>query len=196
MKKIGVFLARMQPLHFGHTYVIETACKENDEVVLILGSANKEGMLRNPFTIELREQLLKDAITNSIGKEYADKITIYEIPDWTHETDYDNQKEWGLYLYYNIVSRIETKNFSLYYSDEPEIMLNWFEDYLKSRINFRFLERAKICEGMSATKIRRAFEDGDVGYVKRFCPQSVVNKFTELKEILDSVRQNPKDDFS
>lgn len=192
----GVFLARMQPLHNAHLYVVEKVCKENDKVVVMLGSANKKDMLRNPFSIELRTKLLKKSITDSLGKEYADKIEVYEIPDWSIEDDYENQKEWGSYLYYNIASRAKVKNFKMYYSDNPEIMLNWFNENLKNRIDFKFLERSNIYEGLSATKIRHAFANNNIEYVKKYCPQIIVDRFDELKNIWTKVLKNSKEDFS
>lgn len=77
-QKIGVFLDRMQPVHNAHLEMVTLACKECDKVVVILGSQNKRDMLRNPFTIEMRTQLLE----HSLPPGYIDKIEVYEIPDW------------------------------------------------------------------------------------------------------------------
>ena len=194
--KTSCFLARMQPIHNAHLYIVKKMCLENDEVNIFLGSANKADMIRNPFNLNLREKLLKSAIEQELGIEFSNKIKVFELPDWTQEGDVINAKEWGLYLYYNIVSRINSKKFSIYYNDDPEIMLNWFEDSIKERINFVFSERSKIFEGLSATKIREAFSNNDIKYIKKYCPKSVVDNFVELKNIWDKVINNPKSDFS
>jgi len=194
--KIACFLARMQPIHNAHLYIVKKMCLENDEVNIFLGSANKSNMIRNPFALDLREKLLKQAIEKEIGAEYADKIKVFELPDWTQEGDIVNNKEWGLYFYYNIVSRIQSKKFSIYFSDDPKIMLNWFEDKIQERINFVFLERDKIFDGLSATKIREAFSNNDVEYVKKYCPVCVVENFEYLKNIWNKVLNDPKNDFS
>ena len=39
--KVGVFLARMQPLHNAHLWLIDKALEENDKVLIVLGSENK-----------------------------------------------------------------------------------------------------------------------------------------------------------
>lgn len=194
--KIGVFLARMQPIHNAHIYVVEKMCKENDRIVVILGSSNKDDMLRNPFPIKLRITMLKDAIADSIGAKYANKIEVFEIPDWTHEQDVYNKREWGLYFYYNVVSRIKSKKFNLYFSDDPNIMLSWFTDEILKRISFVFMERSTIFEGLSATKIREAFENKDREYIKDNCPLIVSCWFDILSEIWFNVKANPKKDFS
>ncbi|MBR3893529.1 MAG: hypothetical protein IKJ35_00115 [Clostridia bacterium] len=48
----------------------------------------------------------------------------------------------------------------------------------------------------SATKIRNAFINKDVEYVKRYCPESVVSRFDELASYYHEVKKNPKEDFS
>jgi cytidyltransferase-like protein len=195
-KRIGVFLARLQPVHNAHLYVIKQALLENDEVYVIVGSANKKETIRNPFSIALRRELLKLAIEDEAGIEAVGKLHVLELADWSTENDVENQKEWGNYLYYNIVSRIGQKDFTIYYSDEPEIMLNWFEDRLKEKISFRFLERNGIFDGLSATKIRQAFGDDNKEYIEKFCPAVVVRNFYQLKSMWMDVKNSPKDDFS
>lgn len=105
--KVGVFLARFQPLHNGHLFMIEKALKENDKVLIVLGSANKQGMIRNPFSLEKRGLWLHDSLIN---KEDSLRIQIMELADWSTETDKEELTEWGHYLYYNIVANIRQKN--------------------------------------------------------------------------------------
>ena len=57
--KVGVFLARMQPLHNAHLWLIDKALEENDKVLVVLGSENKVDMLRNPYNINLRKKVKK-----------------------------------------------------------------------------------------------------------------------------------------
>ena len=193
MNKYGVFLARMQPLHNAHLWIIEQMLTECDNVAIILGSENKREMLRNPFDIELRKTMLEESLKN---RKDIKRIEVYTLPDWSMETD--NSYEWGRYLYYNIVSRIETKKFTIYYSDSPDIIYSWFEDYLLSedRITVKLYERSKIFKGLSATKIRQAFEMDNIEYIKKYCPDAVVKRFNLLKNIWFKVKENPKEDFS
>ena len=41
MKKVGVFLARLQPIHNGHLALIEQMVNENDECLILIGSTDK-----------------------------------------------------------------------------------------------------------------------------------------------------------
>ena len=70
MKTVGVFLARMKPVHKAHLFMVNKACEECDEVCVILGSENKKDTLRNPFTIEKRREMLLE----SLPKEYRKKF--------------------------------------------------------------------------------------------------------------------------
>ena len=65
--KIGVILARLQPIHNGHLALIEKACKENEVVYVFIGSADKFNQ-RNPLPISLRRQLAEEAIKPLQGK--------------------------------------------------------------------------------------------------------------------------------
>ena len=194
--KIGVFIARFQPLHKAHVFVIEKALKECDKVVIMLGSSNKENMPRNPFNFRLRKELLSESLSN---EHDMTKIQIYQFPDWSEENLITDDAVWGHYLYYNIVSRINQKSFTLYYSDNPEIVKRWFDDEVKNYISFCFLDRKKVFEGLSSTKIREAllnFTDADKKYLYKFLPEAVFERVEELREIILKVHKNPNKDFT
>lgn len=112
------------------------------------------------------------------GANWAEKFRIYEFSDWSNENDFEDAYEWGKYLYYNIVSRVGSKQFSLYFSDAPTIMLSWFNNDMRDRIKFTFLEREEIEDGMSATRVRLAAKNGDVNFIRKSCPAPVA-KFLE-----------------
>lgn len=193
MERAGVFLARMQPIHNAHLYLVNKALEECDKVLIVLGSENKVDMLRNPYDISLREQMLRECFDLEKNK----KLSIVTLPDWSMESDYEEAKIWGRYFYYNVVSRLEQKHFSIYYSDDPKILDSWFKDTeVEKYITYRTFNRSNLFEGLSATKIRNAFIENDKEYIKKFCPKSVVNRFEELKSYYEDVTKNPQEDFS
>ncbi len=193
MKKVGVFLARMQPVHNAHLYLVRKALDENDKVLIVLGSENKVDMLRNPYDISLREEMLRECLTDEDNK----KLEIVTLPDWSMESDKESDKIWGRYFYYNVVSRINQKRFSIYYSDDPKILDSWFNDTeVREYITYRNFERSSIFEGLSSTKIRNAFIEDNEDYIKEYCPESVQKRFVYLKKYYQDVKTNPKEDFS
>ena len=196
-KKIGVFLSRMQPLHKGHMGMIDKALSENDKVIILIGSTNKEGTIRNPLGIELRREILQEALEEIYSKEDLEKIYIKNLPDWSTETDYDTFLEWGRYLYYNITAIAEQKTFSMYFSDDREIIENWFEDEeIRKRIDLKIFDRASMFEAVSSTKIRNAFLNGDREYIKNSVPNAVEKRFDLIKSIIDKVYEAPKEDYN
>lgn len=195
--KTGVFLARMQPLHIAHIFLIEQAIKECDEVWVVLGSSNKHDMIRNPFTLEFRQEVLKEALLDS-GYEQSDldKIHIFELPDWSLENDTNETITWGRYFYYNVVSRIQRKDFNIYYSDDSEIIKSWFNSEVKDHITLRLFNRSKVYEGLSATKIRSAIINKDMEYLNKYCPASIIRRLDYISNYYKSVLNNPESDFS
>lgn len=192
-QKYGVFLARMQPVHNAHLFLVNKALEECDKVLILLGSENKLDMLRNPFEISLREQMLRECLTEEQNK----KISVETLPDWSMESDLEGAEIWGRYFYYNVVSRIGQKKFSIYYSDDPAILDSWFKNTeVFSYITYRNFERDNLFEGLSSTKIRQAFINQDREYIARYCPESVISRFEYLSSYYKCVTDHPKADYS
>lgn len=191
--KYGVFLARMQPVHNAHLFMVRKALDECEKVLIVLGSENKVDMLRNPYNITLREKMLRECL----NEKDNERVTIITLPDWSMESDVESSKIWGRYFYYNVVSRICQKRFYLYYSDDISILDSWFNDTeIREYITYRNFKRSDIFDGLSATKIREAFICGNKQYINEFCPKSVISRFDYLSSYYHEVTENPKDDFS
>ena len=184
--KVGVFLSRMQPLHIGHLGMIDKALSENDRVIILIGSANRENEIRNPLNIKLRKEILENSLKEKYQKSLNEKLTIKELPDWTSEEDLKSNEEWGKYLYYNIVSVTIEKSFTIYFSDDKAIIEDWFQDKeIRKRIEIKTFERTELFENVSSTKIREAFLNNNKEYIEKSVPKAVLEKFEEIKEIID-----------
>lgn len=152
MKKIGIILARFQPIHNGHLELIYKALRENDEVLVVIGSIDKLNA-RNPIPWNIREQLVKQAIAETISPVEQGKVTVQELPDLSDESD--NSHDWGFYLYSNIVTWINQSNFTIYYSDGYEIITSWFPGFLlRNNVSLSLLARNTVEGGVSATEVR------------------------------------------
>lgn len=184
MKKVGVILARLQPVHKGHLALIEKSIKENDETYIFVGSAEKFNE-RNPIPIGLRIQLLRGAIEESFPdfqwrdayNNYGDgqrTITIVPLDDLSDESQ--NDHEWGFYLYSNIVSASESANFTMYYSDGFEIITSWFPGFiLRNNVSLNLIARNTMEEGISATVVRNAIENNDIGILQKYVTKNVID---------------------
>jgi bifunctional NMN adenylyltransferase/nudix hydrolase len=76
---IGYTIGRFNPLHLGHTSMIDKMIEENDYVIILVGSANLSRENKNPFTYSERVHLLSNLYPN---------IIILPL------NDYDDEKVW------------------------------------------------------------------------------------------------------
>ena len=58
----GLFPGRFQPPHWGHVHAIREILREVDEVVVVIGSAQFNYILKDPFTAGERIWMLREAL--------------------------------------------------------------------------------------------------------------------------------------
>jgi cytidyltransferase-like protein len=184
--RYGVILMRAQPVHRGHIDMIEKALEENDRILVVLGSANKQGTKRNPFPVELREKMLYDALNDY---DLVGKVEVLKLSDWSMENAYQYAKEWGAFFYYNVVNKIQEKTFTMYYNDDIQTVLNWFAPEITERVS---VKRTEKTIDVSATKIREAIKKLDVDYLSSVLSPSTYRMLPTLRELLGKA---DKDDY-
>lgn len=79
MKKIGFIIGRFQPLHSGHKSMIRQASKMFDQVVIIIGSAQRSRTMKNPWTVGER------------GEKIIQFLNFEGIENWTVTGAYDSK---------------------------------------------------------------------------------------------------------
>ena len=119
MIRIGLVIGRFQPPHPGHILLIKTALRENDRVVICIGSAQKT----DPLPIEERRRRVVERL-NSLGYETG----LYKIIGLD---DIESDERWPSYLKEGCGITDETKN-TFYTSD------NLPESYLEAMRNLGF----------------------------------------------------------
>lgn len=181
MKRIGVILARLQPIHNGHLALIKKASNENDEVHLFIGSADKFNQ-RNPISISLRHDMAMAAIIEAGIKN----VTIHWLDDLSDESD--NSHDWGFYFYSKVVSEIQQSNFTVYYSDGYETITSWFPGFiLRNNVSLSLLARGACEDGISATDVRE-FIMNDDPRLKTVVPTPVYEKRENIKNLIELSR--------
>jgi nicotinamide-nucleotide adenylyltransferase len=88
----GLFIGRFQPFHKGHLVTVKFALSRVDQLVIVVGSAQKSHEYRNPFTAGERIRMIKESLD---ADDEADvrRILIIPVPDidvhslWTHQVD-------------------------------------------------------------------------------------------------------------
>ncbi len=89
--RVGV-VGRFRPLHNGGAVMLEELCRQADEVVIGIGSANKYNV-RNPFTPEETKGFI-DAYLSPRFKNYTTRF----IDDYGHIPDYQDGQEWRRHI--------------------------------------------------------------------------------------------------
>ena len=178
MKKIGVILARFQPIHNGHLALIKKASEENDEVHIFIGSADKFNE-RNPIPVNIRRELVLNAINEANIKNCA----LHLLDDLTDESD--NSHDWGFYLYSKVVTEIQQSNFTIYYSDGFEIITSWFPGFLlRNNVSLSLLARNATESGISATAVRTMILQ-DADNLKDCVPTCVYEQRNTIKNLIE-----------
>ncbi len=83
-----VFPGRFQPVHNGHVSSMKWVLEHSDELVVVIGSAQKSHTLENPFTAGERVVMVKEALKEA-GADLS-RVYIIPVPDleynsvWVH----------------------------------------------------------------------------------------------------------------
>ena len=88
----GLFVGRFQPFHLGHLATVNFALKKVEELVIVIGSAQKSHEMKDPFTAGERIQMIKGSL-DADNEVNLKRILIIPVPDvnvhclWTHQLD-------------------------------------------------------------------------------------------------------------
>lgn len=86
MKKLAVIIGRFQVAqpHEGHRHLLETAKKQADDVLVLLGSTQALPSKRNPLPFAVREKMFRELFPDIFIKELPDQKTNL---DWSANID-------------------------------------------------------------------------------------------------------------
>ncbi len=88
--KRGLVIGRFQPFHNGHLELIQQILKECEELVVVIGSAQFNYILKDPFTAGERIEM----IHASLSFQSIDRSRIFIIP----LSNFENNACWFEYL--------------------------------------------------------------------------------------------------
>lgn len=158
---VGCILFRGQPFHNGHMNMVKKAyedcTKSNSQLYIFVGSADKSGTKRNPLPIDFRLMLIEGSLHEAFAASDLQNIHIVPINDLTDETD--NSHNWGRYLFMKMMKHTKDPDMTIYYSDDPRIILNWFDSDDRWCLRFKFLDRY---HSISASLVRSMIDEDDV----------------------------------
>jgi len=151
MKKydVGLLVGRFNVFHIGHKSLADLALTMCDRLLILVGSAQESGTLRNPFAIETRIKMIKEIYPN-------DNVIVKGLLDLTNENDIS--VEWGRYLLnnvYNIIKKLP--NVMIYGNDESRS--GWFAPEDIKDVMEIVVPRSEI--PISATELRQLMVDNN-----------------------------------
>lgn len=120
--KTGLYVGRFQPLHMGHTQIIDKMLDECKTVVVAIGSAQESGTERNPLSFELREQLIYEIYSNWIN---LCRLIVLPIND---RKTYSDDPTWGDYLLNNVYDQCSLRP-DVIYEGEEDARTHWYDNY-------------------------------------------------------------------
>lgn len=113
----GLIVGRFQTFHKGHQRLVETGLTLCDRLLILVGSAQECGTIRNPLNIQTRIDMIRTVYD-------TDRIMIYGLSDMTDENDI--RPEWGRYLLGNVDRYLyKAPELMIYGNDESRS--RWFD---------------------------------------------------------------------
>lgn len=146
--RVGLAVMRIQPLHKGHCIIINQMIQECEMVVLGLGSTNKKPDRWDPFTPDVRMQMVRNV--------YGERVKIVPLVDIQAAT----KQQWVEYILTKLTKlgmRQPTDYFTGSVSDA-----SWYEDHFRydaknGEMKLHLLDRS-MNDILSASELRTLIE--------------------------------------
>lgn len=175
---LGVICGRFSHIHIGHENLIKHSLLLCNKTLILLGSAQEEKTLRNPFSFETR----KEAIMQVYPDFEKQGIIIKPLYDLTNE--YDITHEWGAYLKNTIEEYCGTFADILITGDDKSRSKCFAKEDLEYTSN---LIVARKIANISATKIRAMLVLDEFEEWKKYTPQNLHSMYSVLRNKLMEV---------
>jgi nicotinamide-nucleotide adenylyltransferase len=158
----GLFIGRFQPFHKGHLGAVKFALARVDQLVIVVGSAQKSHEPKNPFTAGERIRMIKESL--DFERVNVSKILIIPVPDidvhslWTRQVD------------------MLVPKYEIVFANDPFTLILFRERGVKT-IEAPMVNRSK----MQATGIRRKMATG--GKWEGLVPAAVARIVKEINGV-------------
>lgn len=176
--ELCLILGRYNHFHNGHKMIVEMARKMSKKTLILIGSSQEFGTVRNPYKVELRKELIEEIY----GQE--EDVIIATLKDFTNENDISY--EWGDYLLNETTKITGIKpDFMVYGKDESR--KGWFRKEAVQDITEFIVSREKI--KISATKLRNFLVEDNFEEWNKFVPEKLHKFYPQLREKLLEIEE-------
>ncbi len=90
----ALYIGRFQPFHLGHLDAVKQILSHENSVIIAIGSAQYSGTSANPYTFEIRKQIIESSLTG--------KFTVLPLNDIHDDTRWCNYVDETLPPYGNV----------------------------------------------------------------------------------------------
>lgn len=165
-----VFIGRFQPVHVGHAAVIQSALKQAEKVLVLIGSAGQPRTSKNPWTYEERSDMVIETMND-------DRVYTLPLSDAAY-----NDQQWALGVQQQVDALC-----SEYIPGNPKIaLIGHSKDdssyYLKMFPQWDLIEH-ELNEVVNATDIRQLyFEEVSDKFLAGVLPNPVLTMLRNFRE--------------
>ena len=182
--KCGLYVGRFQPLHIGHTSIIDRMLDECEEVIVAVGSAQESFTLRNPLSYPFRQLIIADTYY-----DYLDRMYIVPITD---RENYSEDSSWGDYLFNRLLEHGVPQP-DVIYEGEEDVRKNWYDNR-----NIPVIKIPRTVISISGTELRHAILKDHRVTASTYLPSIVYhNYYNEIRKEIQNAevnsRRNPVD---
>ena len=176
--KLGILVGRFQTIHLGHEKMVNTALHLCRQVGVFVGSSQESLTSKNPFSYEIREEMLHAV--------FGDAIRVYPLPD----IGVGNNPRWGDYVLQNVEARFSCLP-DLLVSGKEARRLDWFDSVAGLAISELYIPKSI---DISATEMRQFFLADDFESWKKHTNPRLWSKYPELRQIVLASQSRRKTD--
>lgn len=148
----GLVVGRFQTLTIGHEYLIESALRLCDRLLIFVGSAQEYGTERNPLNVNTRIKMLREVYDDD------KRVIIQPLVDLTNENDIS--EDWGKYVLENCRRYIYKNPEIFVFGNDTNKGSSWFSNEDLENTSQLIVNRNKI--PISGTKLRELMVYGDI----------------------------------
>jgi cytidyltransferase-like protein len=172
--EVGLYIGRFQPFHKGHLSMVLEALDRCDKLIIAIGSAQESGTEKNPFTFELRKELIRRSLWGR-----GSQCIIIGINDRTEVKD---DEGWGEYLIKE-VERQTGLTPTINFEGHEEVRSHWFDT-----VNLERCELNREVIPVSATAVREALLKDDFNTFTKMTGAGLWKFFGRLQKDLLEVK--------
>lgn len=172
---VALICGRFQHFHMGHASLVDTALLLADRVLILLGSSQESGTVRNPYDVLTRADMIKTI--------YGDQVIVKPIADLTSEEDITSA--WGKYVLDHCDRYVHKKPDIMVYGNDESRSL-WFDKEDISDITEVIINRNKL--PISATMLREMLRKDDRKQWMQYTHPAIHKHYETLRAELTAIK--------